>query len=206
MAELLSLPEAQARVLERVQPLDGEPVAVAEASGRVLAEDARAVVDLPPFRSSAMDGFAVRAEDTPGRLPVVAHIAAGVPAPRSLEAGGAMAIATGGVVPDGADSVVPIEYVAEHDNEVEIPETVSESDNVRPRGGDVGAGDVVVVRGVRLHAAQIGAFAAAGIVEVVCARRPRVAILTTGTELRRTGEPLGPGQLYQPNRLPLPSP
>jgi molybdopterin molybdotransferase len=205
MAELLSLAEAHARVLERVQPLDGEPVPVAEASGRVLAEDARAVVDLPPFPSSAMDGFAVRAEDTPGRLPVVAQIAAGVPAPRSLEAGEAMAIATGGVVPDGADSVIPIEYVVERDNEVEIPKAVSQSDNVRPRGGDVGAGDVVVARGARLHAAQIGALAAAGIVKVVCARRPRVAILTTGTELRRAGEPLAPGQVYEANGLLLAS-
>src|SRR5690348_14884131 len=136
MAELLSLAEAQARVLERVQPLAGEAVAVAAASGRVVAEEAHAVVDLPPFPSSAMDGFALRAADTPGRLPVVARIAAGVPAPRALAAGEAMEISTGGVVPDGADSVIPIEYVVEHDNEVEIAATVGQGDNVRPRGGD----------------------------------------------------------------------
>src|SRR5256885_4082530 len=117
MAELLSLAEAQARVLEQVTPLAGEHVA--PAVGRVLAEDARAAVDLPPFPSSAMDGFAVRSEDTPGRLPVVARIAAGLPAPRALEAAEAMAIATGGVVPTGADSVIPLEYVVERDNEVE---------------------------------------------------------------------------------------
>src|SRR5512132_4433437 len=140
MAELLSLAEAQERVLERVRPLDGETVPVAQAAGRVLAEDARAVVDLPPFPSSAMDGFAVRAGDTPGRLPVVARIAAGVPAPRALGAGEAMAIATGGVVPEGADSVVAIEYVVDYDNEVEIPAPVGPSDNVRPRAGDVATG------------------------------------------------------------------
>jgi molybdopterin molybdotransferase len=205
MAELLSLAEAQARVLERVQPLDGEAVPVAEASGRVLAEDADALVDLPPFPSSAMDGFAVRAADTPGRLPVVARIAAGVPAPRGLEAGEAMGIATGGVVPDGADSVIPVEYVVEHDNEVEIREAVDHGDNVRPRAGDVAAGDVVVARGARLHPAQIGALAAAGVVEVMCARRPRVAILATGTELRRPGEPLGPGEVYEANGVLLAS-
>ena len=205
MAELLSLAEAQARVLERVEPLAGEPVPVARAAGRVLAEDARAVVDLPPFPSSAMDGFAVRSADTPGRLPVVGRIAAGVPASRSLEPGEAMAIATGGVVPDGADSVVPIEYVVEDDNELQVPNPVGRGDNVRPRAGDVAAGEVVVARGARLLAAQIGALAAAGVETVVCGRRPRVAVLATGTELRRPGETLGPGEVYEANGVLLAS-
>src|SRR5438034_11320455 len=165
MAELLSLATALARVLERVTPLDSEAVPIGEAAGRVLAEDARAFVDLPPFPSSAMDGFAVRSEDTPGDLPVVARIAAGLPAPRALGAGEAMTIATGGVVPDGADSVIPLEYVVEHDNNVEISDPVVRGDNVRPVGGDVAAGEVVVARGVRLGPAQIGALAASG-----CAR------------------------------------
>jgi molybdopterin molybdotransferase len=203
MAELLSLAEAQARVLERVTRLEGEPVPIADAGGRVLAEDARALVDLPPFPSSAMDGFAVRAEDTPGRLPVVARIAAGAPAARELAAGEAMGIATGGVVPDGADSVIPIEYVVENDNEVEISSSVGQGDNVRPRGGDVASGDVVASAGARLHAAQIGALAAAGVAEVMCSRLPRVAILATGTELRRPGEELEPGQVYEANGVLL---
>jgi molybdopterin molybdotransferase len=203
MAELLSLEEALKRILERVTPLEPETVPLAAAAGRVLAEDARAVVDLPPFPSSAMDGFAVRSEDTPGRLPVVARIAAGLPAPRTLEAGEAMAIATGGVVPAGADSVIPLEYVVDRDNEVEIPTAVVQGDNVRPRGGDVAAGDVVVPHGARLHAAQIGALAAAGLDGVVVARRPRVAVLATGTELRRPGETLGPGEVYEANGVLL---
>jgi molybdopterin molybdotransferase len=199
MAELLSLEEALERILERVKPLGAEAVELSAAAGRVLAEDARAAVDLPPFPSSAMDGFTVRSEDTPGRLPIVARIAAGVPAARVLEAGEAMAIATGGVVPTGADSVVPIEYVVENDNSVEIPEHVVQGDNVRPRGGDVAAGDVVVPRGARLGAAQIGALAASGLDRVVAGRRPRVAVLATGTELRKPGEPLGPGEVYEAN-------
>src|SRR6266581_6093335 len=113
MAELLSLEEALERILGRVTPLGPEDLDLSAAAGRVLAEDARAVVDLPPFPSSAMDGFAVRSEDTPGRLPVVARIPAGRPAPRTLEAGETMAIATGGVVPAGADSVIPLEYVVD---------------------------------------------------------------------------------------------
>jgi molybdopterin molybdotransferase len=203
MAELLSLEEALKRILDSVTPLGPEAVPLAAAAGRVLAEDARAAVDLPPFPSSAMDGFAVRSEDTPGRLPVVARIAAGLPAPRALEAGEAMAIATGGVVPAGADSVIPIEYVVEDDNGVEIPGSVVQGDNVRPRGGDVAAGDVVVPRGARLGAAQIGALAAAGLDRVVAARRPRIAVLATGTELRGPGEQLGPGEIYEANGVLL---
>jgi molybdopterin molybdotransferase len=203
MAELLSLEEAQGRILERVTPLGSEPVPLRVAAGRVLAEDACAVVDLPPFPSSAMDGFALRSEDTPGRLPVVARIAAGRPAARELGAGEAMGIATGGVVPVGADSVIPLEHVVDRGNEVEIPESVVHGDNVRPRGGDVTAGDVVVPRGTRLRSAQIGALAAAGVDAVVAARRPRVAVLATGTELRKPGEPLGPGEVYEANGVLL---
>jgi molybdopterin molybdotransferase len=201
--ELLTRNAALAAVLGHARPLEAEPVVLAEAPGRVAAEDTHALVDLPPFQSSAMDGFALRATDTPGRLPVVARIAAGVPAPRALEAGESMAIATGGVVPSGADAVIPLEYVVDHDNEVEITDTVAKGDNIRPRGGDVAAGDVVVARGTRLGPAQIGALAASGLDRVVCSRRPRVAVLTTGTELRPPGEPLGPGQVYEANGVLL---
>lgn len=199
MPELLSLAAAQARVLEHVRPLPGEQIEFASAGGRFLLEDARALVDLPPFPSSAMDGFAVRSADTPGRFPVVARIAAGTPAPRPLASGEAMGIATGGVVPEGADAVIPIEYVVENDNEVEIPEVVAELANVRPRGGDVRAGDVVVTAGARLGPAQIGALGAAGIAQVVCGGIPRVAIVATGTELRLPGSALEPGQVYEAN-------
>jgi molybdopterin molybdotransferase len=203
MADLISLEEALARIFEQVRPLDAEPVPLAAAAGRVIADDVRSLVDLPPFASSAMDGFAVRSSDTPGRLSVVARIAAGVPAPRALEPGEAMGIATGGVVPDGADAVIPIEYVVESDNGVGIEQTVGRGDNVRPRGSDISAGDVVVSQGSRLGPAQVGALAAAGLVEVSATRRPRVVVLATGTELRRPGEPLGPGEVYEANGVLL---
>jgi molybdopterin molybdotransferase len=150
-----------------------------------------------------MDGFALRAADAPGTLPVVAAIAAGRPAPRPLEPGEAMAIATGGVVPDGADAVIPLEYVVSHDNNVEIPETPLVGANIRPRGGDVECGAVVVPAGTRLGPAQLGALAAAGNAAVRCARRPRAAVVPTGTELARPGAALGPGQVYEANGLIL---
>jgi molybdopterin molybdotransferase len=191
-------------VLERVLPLAGEPVPLGEAAGRVLAEPARARVDLPPFPSSAMDGFAVRAADTPGELRVAeVSAAAGSPAERALEPGEAVAIATGGVVPDGADAVVPIEYVVHSDNDVGISEPVEQGAHVRPRGGDARDGDVVVEAGRRLGPAQLGALAAAGVSEVVCAVRPRAAVLATGSELRLPGEALGPGQIYEANGVML---
>src|SRR6266542_4886010 len=122
VTELISLHEAQALVLERVRRLPSETVLIEDAVGRVLAEPARARVDLPPFRSSAMDGYAVRAADLPGTLPVIDRIAAGRPAAGALAAGEAMAMSTGGVVPDGADFVVPIESVVHHDNAIGVGE------------------------------------------------------------------------------------
>ncbi|HET8652902.1 MAG TPA: gephyrin-like molybdotransferase Glp [Gaiellaceae bacterium] len=199
MGALLTLEEAQRLVLGRVTALESERVALDDAARRVLAEPATARVDLPPFDSSAMDGFAVRSSDTPGRLPVRERIAAGHPASRALEPAEAMGIATGGAVPSGADAVVPLEDVVDRDNAIEIAAAVERGTHVRPQGGDVRRGDTVVDAGVRLGPAQIGALAAAGVADILCSRRPRAAVLATGTELRRPGEKLEPGQVYEAN-------
>jgi molybdopterin molybdotransferase len=200
---LLTLEQAQALVLARAQVLGAEHVSVWEAMGRVTAEPVRALVDLPPFPSSAMDGFAVHAADLPGALPVVERIAAGRPATRALMEGEAMEISTGGVVPEGADAVLPLEYVVHRDNEIEVREAIQVGAHIRPRGSDAARGDVIVAAGVRLGAAQLGALAAAGVAVVTCARRPRVAILATGSELARPGDELTPGQIYESNGLML---
>jgi molybdopterin molybdotransferase len=203
VTDLLTLEAAQALVLQHVRPLEPERVPLAEAAGRVLAETATAVVDLPPFPSSAMDGYALRSADTPGTLPVVGRIAAGSPSARPLEPGEAMGISTGGVVPDGADAVVQHELVEESEDAVTVGDAVVSGANIRPVGRDVAAGGAVVEVGTRLGAARIGALAAAGVAEVVCARRPRVAVLTTGSELRPPGSSLGPGEVYEANGVML---
>ena len=205
MAELISIDEAQRLILERVRPLAAERVPVERAAGRVLAEPATAAVDLPPFASSAMDGFAVRAADVADgvTLPVAEEIAAGRPASRPLDAGQAMAISTGGVVPEGADTVVPLELVQHEDSRVTFREEARQGANVRPRGGDAKAGQPVLEAGTKLGPAQVGSLAAAGLSEVQCVKRPRVGILVTGTELRPPGEELEPGQIYESNGLLL---
>jgi molybdopterin molybdotransferase len=110
-----------------------------------------------------------------------------------------MAISTGGAVPEGADAVIQIELVREEGGVLEVPEAVAPGANVRPAGGDVRAGDVVLRAGERLGPQHVGALAAAGAAEVAVARRPRVVVLSTGTELRRPGEQLAPGQIYESN-------
>jgi molybdopterin molybdotransferase len=196
---LPAIDEALTLVLESVRPLGGEDVPVARAAGRVVAARALAVTDLPPFDSSAMDGYAVRAVDTPGRLTVVGHSAAGKPETRALGAGEAIVISTGAVVPDGADAVVPVERTS---GDLEV-EGVGSGENVRPRAGDARAGDVIVERGDVLRPAQLGALAAAGVVLVRCTRRPRVSVLATGSELRAPGEQLAPGEIYESNTVLL---
>jgi molybdopterin molybdotransferase len=198
VADLLPLDEAIAIVLAHARPLAVESVDLASALGRVLAEPAVAATNLPPFPSSSMDGFAVRAGDTPGTLAIVGHSAAGVPWTGTLAAGQAVGIATGAVVPAGADGVVPVERVVQRENAVEVP-TCEVGANVRLPGGDVERGAEVLAAGTELGAAQLAAAAAAGIPVLRCARRPRVRVLVTGTELRAPGEELRAGEIYESN-------
>jgi len=202
MSELLTVEQAISAVVEHAEPRGKEDVEIDRAFGRVLADDARAAVDLPPFDSSAMDGYAVRSADSPGELKVVGHSAAGHPARSVLRDGEAVNISTGAVVPDGADAVIEVERVQEKGDTV-VVERVAERANIRPRGGDVAAGTVVAQAGTRVGASHVGALAAAGVALVSTFERPRVAVLSTGSELRPPGSSLAPGQIYESNSLLL---
>ena len=198
MRAQLSIDEALALVLARVTPLEAEDVPVGSAAGRVLAEPASSLIDLPPFDSSAMDGYAVRAEDTPGRVRVIGQSAAGRPFDGTLAAGEAVAISTGAVVPAGAGAVVPVEESRVEDDAVVLA-AAAPGAHIRPRGGDAAAGSVIAAAGTRLRPTEIGALAAAGLAVVRASRRPRVAVLATGSELRPPGSALAPGQIYEAN-------
>ncbi len=199
MSELISIDEARGRVLEAVRTLAAEDVRLAEALGRVLAEDVESPIDVPPFDSSAMDGYAVVAGQE-AELEVVGESRAGRPAGAPVEPGTAIRISTGGVVPAGATAVVPLEASSAGDGDVRVRVRAShEGDNIRRAGEDVRAGTVVLGRGTRLGPAELGVAASVGRASLRCARRPRVAILVTGDELTEPGRPLGPGGIYSSN-------
>ena len=198
-SELLSIAGALEQVLGHVAPLELVQVPLEDSYGRFIGRDVAAALDLPPFVSSAMDGFAVRAGDTPGTLAVVGESAAGSPFEGELGAGQAVAISTGAVVPVGADAIVPIEAVELAPGAVIVAVGTETGAFVRYAGSDIERGAPMLAAGTRIGPAQIGAAAAVGLGELPCRRRPRVAILSTGSELVQPGSALGDGEIYDAN-------
>ncbi|WP_167150076.1 gephyrin-like molybdotransferase Glp [Actinomyces sp. ZJ308] len=215
MAQLIPLEDYVAQVLESLVPLKGERVALAEAHGRVLAEDVAAAVPVPPWTNSAMDGYAVRAAQTSGaspQAPVVLPVAGDVPAgaaPAPLVPGSAQRIMTGAMLPEGADAVVKVEDTDQAagphplPGRVEIRVEVGPGTNVRGAGEDVRAGDPVMAAGTRLSATGLSALASVGLGSVRVAPRVRVAVVSTGAELRDAGQELVPGTIPDSNGLLL---
>jgi len=200
---LLSIDDARARVLAAAAPLAAEDVGVGEALDRVLAQDVVAAADVPGFANSAMDGFAVRSGPAGRRLRIVGESRAGAPAAAAVAEGDAIRISTGALLPAGADAVLEVERVAVADGTVELGDDVAAGRNVRPPGDDLRAGQVVLRAGTRLGPAELGAAVGAGSGSLRCARRPALAIVATGDELRAPGEPLAPGQLHDSNGITL---
>ncbi len=198
--------EHRAVVAALITPQPTELVPLAQARGRVLAEDLVAAISLPSFENSAMDGYAVRAtevagasEDTPVLLPVGADIPAGRTEVPPLEPGTAHRIMTGAPMPAGADAVIPVERTDGGTERVSLRHAPEAGSHVRRIGEDVDAGAVVVNAGTVLQAAQIGIAAAVGSAQLPVRRRPVVLVLSTGTELVAPGTTLAPGQIYESN-------
>ncbi|TMF88400.1 MAG: molybdopterin molybdotransferase MoeA [Chloroflexi bacterium] len=200
---MLAAEEAAGLVLDRTPVLESEEVLLEAAPGRVAAADVVAGRELPGFPASAVDGYAIRSADGGGRLRVVGESAAGRPFTGALEHGAAARILTGGVLPEGADSVVMVEEVEQDGDQVVVPEAYGAGRNFHAPGADLRPGDVLVRRGHPLGSAEIGLVAALGIDRLRVHRRPRVALMSTGDELVEVGRPLGPGQITDSNRWAL---
>ena len=208
--KLISIDDARARVLAEAFPLPVETLPLAEVMGRVLGEEIVASHSVPPFDNAGMDGFAVRAvdivdatADTPVSLQVLETIPAGHVATRALGPEQAAKIMTGAPIPEGADVVVQSEMAEETDGRVVVFEAAKRGKNIRRAGEDVGAGDRVLGPGSVLGPAEIGLIASLGHPTVQVHQRPRVAVLSTGSELVEVDRSLGPGQIRNSNSYSL---
>jgi molybdopterin molybdotransferase len=202
----LSVDEALDRILARIAPLEPTEVGLLDALGAVLTQDAAADRDVPPFRNSAMDGYAVRGADVTRdgvRLRVVGTVAAGSVPERAVGSGEAMRIMTGAPVPDGADTVVRVEDTDNGSDIVLIKNATPPGLAVRQAGEDLRRGEVVLARSTLLRQADIGVLASIGRAKVNVVRRPNVAVLSTGDELVDIDEEPRPGQIRDSNRYSL---
>lgn len=204
---MISVQEGQARILAQVTSVAPPQVLpLPEALGRVLGEDLRATIDVPPTDNSAVDGYAVaHAEVAAGShrsLRVVADLPAGAVFDGSLAAGETVRIMTGAPMPEGADTVYPQE-VAEREGERIRVGAIARGANVRYRGEDVRAGGVVLEAGTVLRPQELGVAASLGLPQLSVRQRPRVAIVSTGDEVAEPGAPRKPGQIYDSNRFAL---
>jgi len=191
---MLSVDEAQERILARVHPLSGEPVPLAAVAGRTLSAPITSDRDLPGWDNSAMDGFAVRVEDLPGALPVQGTVGAGMAPGQPLQAGQTMRIMTGAPLPSGANAVVMREEVEDRGDSATFAAAPTPGAHIRRRGEDIARGEAALDRGTPVGAGEIGLLAALGMETVAVTRRPRVGILATGDELVPLGEAPLPGQ------------
>lgn len=214
---MLTVSEAQQRILSHFEPVEVQTLSLDQTAGRVLAEDIYATIDLPPFDNSSMDGFALHAADTQGSnssnpvtLSVVADIPAGNLSNIVIGPGQAARIMTGALIPAEADAVVTVEVTdqsrepgAPAPKAVSIYQPVQPGENIRHRGDDIYAGSIVLARGRRLRAQDLGLLAMLGVSKVQVYRSPRLAIFSNGDELILVEAPLMPGKIRDSNSYTL---
>ena len=200
--KLLTVDDARARMLAEIAPLPAESVKLAAAIGRVLAEDVAAVRDQPPFRASAMDGWALTSADAPGSLAIVGESAAGHGFEGEVGRGQAVRIFTGAAVPAGCDTVVIQEDAAREGDRVTVP-AAKLGANIRPAGGDFRSGETLLRAGQRIDPWRLSLAAAAGRAEIQAARRPRVVVFGTGEEIVQAPAVPGPFQIYDSGSIAL---
>jgi molybdenum cofactor synthesis domain-containing protein len=207
----ISLDEARAIIDRAIEPMTRvERVDLQHASGRVLAGTITSNADVPPFSRAAMDGYAVRADDTTGAsratprtLRCIEKVFTGQLAVQTLGPGECIEIATGAPMPPGADAVVMVEETDGGTDSVQVFAAVMRAQNIGRQGADIQKGQDVLQPGTLLNASRVGAVAALGLTGVAVYARPRVAILSTGNEIVEPGQPLAPGQIYDINRFTL---
>jgi molybdopterin molybdotransferase len=195
--------QARARIASKITRLGTETVEITGASGRISSSDVTAERPLPAWDNSAMDGYAVRAQDLPGTLPVAGVIAAGDAPGAKLAPGTTWRIMTGAPVPEGADTVVMRENVGEGDTQAEFAQPAEMGRHIRRAGEDITPGDIAIAAGSHLRAGELGVLAALGQTRVEVSKRPRIALLSTGTELVAAGQTPGPGQKINSNAVAL---
>jgi molybdopterin molybdotransferase len=203
---VIAVEEALATVLRAASPLPPEEIDFTQAAGRILAEDVVSDIDMPPFARSAVDGFALRADDVreaPATLRVVGMIQAGTFPRIRIESGEAASIMTGAPVPEGADAVAMVEGTREESDRVTILERVEAGQNVSPRGSEVRTAEVVLRRGTRMDPASVAVAATVGKTRLLVGRRPEVAVAATGDELVAPASKPGPGQIRNSNGFSL---
>ncbi|MGD8795748.1 MAG: molybdopterin molybdotransferase MoeA [Thiohalophilus sp.] len=204
----LRVEQALEQISGSIQPVtETLELPLMQAHNHVLAEDIRSPINVPPYRNSAMDGYAVRGDDLPAdgetTLELIGTAFAGNPFEQTVEAGQCVRIMTGAKLPDGADTVIMQEHVSAEDKRITITSGHQAGQNVRHAGEDIAVDDVVLHTGQRLHAAEIGLLASLGVPKVKVRRKLKVAFFSTGDELRPVGEKLEEGQIYDSNRYTL---